>query len=159
MLRITSGSSQSSNSLIVRTTGDSSGVTSHQRPLGVTVISAFFAVGATISALTCVMLLVPGSLLDGLWRLNPQAHNGFATMGIRAVVLMLAVSASCGTAAVGLFRRTLWGLWTAVAVLGINLLGDTLNFLIRNDWRTLIGMPVGALLIFYLLSQRSVFTR
>jgi hypothetical protein len=33
----------------------------------------------------------------------------------------------------------------------INLIGDSLNALLRHDPRTLIGVPIGALMIWYLL--------
>jgi hypothetical protein len=38
-------------------------------------------------------------------------------------------------------------------VLTVNLVGDSLNALLRHDLRTLIGLPVGGLLILYLLKR------
>jgi hypothetical protein len=35
--------------------------------------------------------------------------------------------------------------------LGINLVGDTTNTVVSHDWRTLIGLPIGGAMIFYLL--------
>jgi hypothetical protein len=34
------------------------------------------------------------------------------------------------------------------------LLGDALNALVRADWRTLIGLPIGGAMLAYLLSKR-----
>lgn len=129
------------------------------RPPGVTALSLFFVFGTTMSGLAAVMLLFPGNVLDSLWRVNPRAHESFAAMGVWAILLMALVCAACLTAAVGLWHCKRWGFWTAIAILCINLVGDVANVAIAHDWRTLIGLPVGAFMIFYLLvRQRHVFT-
>ena len=133
-------------------------MTARNRPTGVTALSFFFVFGTVMSGLAAVMLLFPGSALDSLWRVNPHAHEGFATMGVWAALLMTVVSLACLTAAVGLWHCRRWGFWTAIAILGINLVGDVTNLAVAHDWRTLIGLPIGAVMIFYLVSQRRVFT-
>ena len=105
------------------------------RPLGVTLLSLFFIFGALMSGLTAVMLLFPHSILEPLWRLNPRARDGFAAMGPWAVFLMVLVSVACTTAAIGLWRLARWGYWTALAIVIINLFGDTANVWITRDWR------------------------
>ncbi|HEV3039552.1 MAG TPA: hypothetical protein VHA33_17400 [Candidatus Angelobacter sp.] len=47
------------------------------RPVGITVLALFFVFGTLASGLTTAMLIVPGTSLDALWRLNPRAHEGF----------------------------------------------------------------------------------
>lgn len=110
-----------------------------------------------MSFLAALMLLFPGGPLDRLWRLNPHAHEGFTTMGAWAVLLMAAVCVACATAAIGLWRRKAWGLWTAIAILSINLAGDTANAFLAHDLRTLIGLPIAVAMIVYLLARRRVF--
>jgi hypothetical protein len=127
------------------------------RPGGVTALSLFFVFGATMSGLTAFLLSFPGTFLDAAWQLNPRAHEGFASMGGWAVVLMIAVCAACTTAAIGLWRCERWGYLTAVTVLAINLAGDTLNAFVAHDWRTLIGLPVGGVMIAYLVTRRRRF--
>jgi hypothetical protein len=127
------------------------------RPIGVTALSLFFIFGTIMSGLAAVMLLFPGSALETLWRLNPQPRDGFVAMGNWAVLLMTMVCAACATAAIGLWRCARWGYWTALVILCVNLSGDTLNMLIAHDWRTLIGLPVGGMMIAYLWSQRRIF--
>jgi hypothetical protein len=127
------------------------------RPLGITALSLFFVFGFAMSGLAAVMLLFPGSALEPLWRLNPRAREGFAGMGAWAVLLMGAVCVACATAALGLWRGTRWGYWTALAILSVNLAGDTLNVFIARDWRTLIGLPIGGTMIAYLVSRRRWF--
>ena len=57
--------------------------------------AAFFAFGATMCALTVSLLLFPGSALDSLWRLNPDARLAFESLGYWSVVLMLTVGTAC----------------------------------------------------------------
>lgn len=112
-----------------------------------------------MSGLTVAMLLFPGSALDPLWRLNPRAHQGFAAMGTGAVLLMAVVCVTCIVAAIGLWRCKRWGLWIAIAILSINLAGDTTNALLGHDRRTLIGLPIGLAVTVYLLTRRRIFAR
>ena len=130
-------------------------------PAGIIAMSAFFVFGTAMSGLTFILLLFPGSWLEPVWRLNPEAHSGFQQMGGWAIVLMAIVCVACGVSAVGLIARAQWGHATAIGVLTVNLLGDTLNAVVRHDLRTLIGLPIGGALIAYLLSPgvRRLFYR
>ena len=114
--------------------------------------AAFFAFGATMCALTVCLLLFPGSALDSLWRLNPDARLAFASLGHWSLVLMLIVGTACLVAAIGLWRVRPWGTWLALIILSINMLGDLTNVLVRHDYRGLIGVPVAGAMIFLLLT-------
>lgn len=129
-----------------------------KRPLGVTLLALFCIFGMLMASLTAFMLLFPGSFLDPLWRLNPRAHEGFAMLGVWAVLLMVVVASACATTAFGLWRCARWGYITALVGLSVNLLGDSMNALIAHDWRTLSGLPIGGAVIIYLVSRRQVFT-
>jgi len=129
------------------------------RPFGITAISIFYSFGALMAALSAAMLLLPGTGLDRLWRLNPQAQLGLTALGPGGVMLMLAVCAACAWAALGLWRRRRWGLWLGVAILGVNLAGDLGNAVLLHEWRTLIGLPIGGAMILYLIAKRPVFER
>jgi hypothetical protein len=125
--------------------------------LGVSALVFFFVFGCTMSGLAAVMLIYPGSVLDALWRLNPRAQNSLHAMGVWAVALMLSVCFACAAAATGLKRRRLWGFWIAIAILGINLVGDLVNAVFARDWRALIGLPIGTIMLAYLLANRRIF--
>lgn len=127
------------------------------RSPGIAALSLFFVFGTIMSALAAMMLLFPGSLLEPLWRLNPRAREGFAALGLWAVLLMALVCVACTTAAIGLRRRKRWGYRTALAILSINLTGDVANVVIAHDWRTLIGLPIGGAMIAYLVTKRKLF--
>lgn len=114
--------------------------------------AAFFAFGATMCALTASLLLFPGSALDSLWRLNPDARLAFQSLGPWSLVLMLTVATACLLATIGLWRARTWGTWLALVILSINMLGDLTNVFLRHDYRGLIGVPVAGALMFFLLA-------
>ena len=120
-------------------------------PRGVRALAAFFVFGACMSLIACIGLLFPGGPLEPMWQLNPHAHPTFLRMGFWAVALMGTVSIACALSAGGLLTRSFWGYWLALAVLTVNLTGDTANAILREDPRTLIGLPIGGVLIAYLL--------
>ncbi len=114
----------------------------------------FFAAGALICLVTMLALAFPGSSLEPIWRLKPEAHVEFQKIGSASIALMAVVGAACGLAAVGLARSAEWGRRLAIGILTINLVGDSLNALLRHDPKTLIGLPIGGLMILYLLKRK-----
>ena len=125
-----------------------------RRPAGVTLLAIFFAAGALICFITMLALAFPGGFLEPIWRLRPDARLEFARIGSWSVALMAVVGAACGLAAIGLARRAEWGRRLAIGILTVNLIGDTLNAVLRHDPRTLIGLPIGGLMIWYLMRRR-----
>jgi len=102
-----------------------------------------------------VLLIFPGSAFDSLWRLNPDAQAAFQSLGVMSIFLMALVGTACGAAAVGLAKNRGWGRNLALIILAVNLVGDSINVFARHDLRTLIGIPIGGALIFYLLKVRT----
>jgi hypothetical protein len=114
-------------------------------------LAAFFAFGAMMCALTLALLLLPGSALDLLWQLNPEARLAFQSFGSWSFLLMVTIGTGCLFAAIGLWRGTFWGTQLALTILSLNIIGDLANTLLRHDYRALIGLPVGAAMIFFLV--------
>ena len=129
-------------------------MTEPRTPLGIKLLSAFFAFGAAMCVLTIVMLLFPGGALEPIWRLNPDAHAAFQKIGRSSILLMLVVGSACALASVGLAKRAQWGHRLALGILSVNLAGDLLNAFVRHDLRTLVGLPIGGAMIAYLLIAR-----
>ena len=114
-------------------------------------LAAFFAFGALMAGSTALALLFPGSPLEALWSLKPDARRGFESLGAPAsIALMAAVSLASGAAAAGLWHERLWGVRLAMGILAVNLLGDVLNATVGGDPRSWIGVPIAALLLLYL---------
>ena len=124
-----------------------------RQPLGIKLLAGFFAFGACMSALTLVLLLFPGTQLDAVWRVNPDAHTTFQSLGPMSILLMALVGGACASAAIGLGRGAEWGRRLAIIILAINLVGDSVNALVRHDLRTLIGLPIGGPMIVYLWTR------
>ena len=123
-------------------------------PIGIKLLAIFFAFGASVCLLTIVLLLFPGSALDSVWRLNPDAHAAFQSLGKISILVMAIVGAACASAAVGLAKNRRWGVNLALTILAVNLVGDLINAFARGDLRTLIGLPIGGAMIVYLLRAR-----
>jgi len=129
-------------------------VNQRYRSLATTLLVIFFAGGALICLVTMFALAYPRGFLEPIWRLKPEARVEFQRIGGASVALMGVVGAVCGLAAVGLARNAEWGRRLAIGVLAANLAGDSLNALLRYDPRTLIGLPIGGLMILYLLKMK-----
>ena len=126
-----------------------------KRSLGTVLLVLFFAAGALICLVTMLTLAFPGSFLELIWRFKPEAPVQFQEIGRGvSIALMAAVGVACGLSAIGLARNAQWGRRLAIAVLAVNLIGDSLNALLRHDPKTLIGLPIGGLMIWYLLALR-----
>lgn len=110
---------------------------------------------ATMAGLSLLALLLPRTRLNAIWRLNPDAHTAFLAMGAWSLVLLVVLSAGCAASAYALWRGSEWGRRLAVVILVANLAGDAGNAIFRGDLRTLIGLPIGGVMVWYLLSGRA----
>jgi hypothetical protein len=127
---------------------------SREGSLGTILLTIFFAAGALICFIVILALVFPGSFLESVWRWKPEARLQFLQTGRGfSIALMVIVGAACGASAIGLARKTEWGRRLALTVLCINLVGDSANALLRHDPRTLVGIPVAAAMIWYLLRR------
>ena len=122
------------------------------RSVGRILLAFSFAAGALISLVVMLALVFPGTDLESVWRLKPEAQTQFLTIGRGAsAALMAIVATGCGFAAVGLARNSEWGHRIAIGILTINLIGDSLNALFMHDAKTLIGLPIGGVMILFLV--------
>ena len=128
-----------------------------RRPIGIVLLVIFFGAGAIICLATTLALAFPGGFLEPIWRLRPDARAEFQKVGSWSIALMATVGAACALAAIGLARQAEWGRRLAIGILTVNLIGDMLNAFLRDDLRTLIGLPVGGLMIWYLITRRGAF--
>jgi hypothetical protein len=128
--------------------------TTRPRPGGISALSIFFAAGALISFTCAVALLFPGSFFEPMWRLNPRARVAFGSLGAWAIVLMITVCVACALASRGLWRGRRWGYRLAVGILVVDLLGDLTNVILGTEPRAAVGVPIVAVILWFLASAR-----
>lgn len=126
------------------------------RPPIITALGVFFLLGATISLIAGISLLRPNSFLQPIWQLNPGAHENLSRLSLWAVLLLSTVSLLCAAAAIGLWRGSRWGYWIAVGLLVTNLLGDVINVVLGTEPRAIVGVPIAAALLAYLIMSKKV---
>ena len=129
-------------------------MTADRRLPGLAALVAFCAFGTVVAGLSSVSLLDPGGPLEPMWRINPEARAGFAVLGRWSALLLLVVASACALTGFGLWIRAPWGRRLAIALIGANAIGDAVGALVRDDPRTLIGVPIAAAVVAYLLSDR-----
>lgn len=126
-----------------------------RRSAGNFLLVVFFAAGGAVCLVTLLSLALPGSFLEVIWQLKPEARVQFEEIGRGvSIALMATVGTACGLAAMGLARKAEWGRRLAIVILIVNLVGDSLNAWLRHDRKTLIGIPIGALMIWYLARRK-----
>ncbi|HSP45032.1 MAG TPA: hypothetical protein VLO30_03490 [Chthoniobacterales bacterium] len=123
-------------------------------PIGIILLAIFFGAGALICLVTTLALAFPGSFFEAIWQWRPEARIEFQKLGNCSMLLMGTLGFACAFAALGLACQAEWGRRLAIGILTANLIGDSLNALLRHDLRTLVGLPIGGLMIWYLVTVR-----
>ena len=126
------------------------------RPRAITALSIFFVAGSTISFVAGMSLLLPNTFFQPIWQLNPRACEKLSRLGLWAVVMLSTVSMVCAAAAIGLWRGSRWGYWLAVGLILTNLLGNVINVALGTEPRAIVGVPIAAALLAYLIFSKTV---
>src|SRR5262249_11094502 len=96
-------------------------------------------------------LAVPGTILDQLWRLNPEGHVELSSLGRIIAVPFLFLAVALLFAGIGWFMRRKWGWILGTVLIAINLAGDLFNLIFRQELlKGSIGVAVAGLLLLYL---------
>lgn len=123
-------------------------------PRGLSAIGAFLFFGATMAGLAGITLAFPGTILDGMWRLNRDAYVQMAPLGPAVGCLFLLLSVALAVAGIGWLRRRYWGWLLAIAIIATQVLGDFVNF-IRGDYlRGGVGVIIAGALLYYMTHPR-----
>jgi len=125
-----------------------------KRPVGVTALACLFAVGVLASGLSAISLFNPGGALEPMWKLNPRARESFSRMGTWAPLLLAVVCVACAACAYGFFVGRRWAYPLGVGGLLVNLTGDVVNAALGIEPRAVVGVPIVALILWYLLSRQ-----
>ena len=125
----------------------------HSSNRAFTALGIFFYFAMTMALYAGITLLHPGTVLDRLWSLNPDAHRDLLPFRKLAGVLFLLLAAVAATAGLGWFRRRIWGWWLAVVGISTQVLGDCVNLMRGDLLRGGAGLLIGGALLIYLLSD------
>ena len=125
-----------------------------------TAIGIFLLFGAAMALLAGITLVLPGTVLDCMWALNPQAYKQLAPFGKIVGALFLLLAAALAVASTGWFQRRKWGWRLTVAIIASQVLGDLVNLLRGQFVQGSVGVAVAGALLIYLTRPhvRSVFT-
>lgn len=104
-----------------------------------------------MATVTAIALLRQGSVLDAIWRLNPDAKRAFGLPGRWAGAALLALGLATLCAAVGLIRGRAWAWWIAFVLFLVNGTGDLLSiFLAPHAWKGVAGVVVAGVFLYVL---------
>jgi hypothetical protein len=124
------------------------------RPGGFIPIGVFFYFGATMASYAAITLLMPGTVLDRGWALNPTAYAQLHSMGRVMGVPFIFLAIALFMAAIGWLRRRRWAWKLGTAIVAINLIGDFINML-RGEWgKGAVGVAIAGLLLSYMMRAR-----
>jgi hypothetical protein len=132
-----------------------------RRPATPMVAGVFFAVATGITAVTGISLLLPGSILDAMWRIKPDEHEQLLSAGVPAPVGFCCLSAIMAITSIGAFLRRRWAWWLAIMVFIINGIGDAIRAALGAAVEGVVGVSAVALILFWLTRPcvRATFER
>ena len=125
------------------------------RPVGIVGLTVLFYLGTVLTFAAALSLMEPGTVLDGIWRLDPAARAGLMDLGGIAIPILIVVSVASALAAAGLWIRQPWGRWAGIFVLVATMVGNFANVFFQGDGEALIGLPLTGVLTAYLMSGRA----
>jgi len=70
-----------------------------------------------MASLAGTTLMWRGTALDRMWALNPRAYNGLTPFGKAVGIAFILFGMILAVAAIGWFKRRLWGWRLAVAII------------------------------------------
>lgn len=116
------------------------------------ILFEIFLVLATLTtAASAITLLAPGSFLDHIWEVKLSAYDQLRPMRIEAGLGFAALTIFLATVTAGWHRQAKWGWRLSVLLLAANLCGDLGSFVIHRYWPDVIGMLIGAAVLYWLL--------
>ena len=123
-------------------------------PRGFVAIGIFWFFGAAMASLAGTTLTWPGTFLDKLWALNPDAYKQLVPYGKLAGILFLTLGGALLITGAGWFKCRKWGWWMAVIMIATQIGGDLVNALQGNFLKGGTGAVVASALLFYLFRPR-----
>ena len=104
------------------------------RPAAIFIIVAFLLLATLAAEATACSLLIPGTPLDIMWKLNEDAYREFGVLGQQIMGVFLTLfGIVIAAASYGFLHGNKWAWYTAVSIFCLNGVGDLLALALRND--------------------------
>jgi len=132
------------------------------RPKPIVVIAAFLFAATIVAFVVGESLLFPNTLLDSLWKFNPEGAALFHSIGRLSGVFLLSLGVATFFAALGLLRGQRWAWWFGVVLFVTDACGNIVSYFLTNDaLRSLTGTIISATFLVFLCrdSVRGYFLR
>lgn len=100
-----------------------------RRPLAPITIGFFFAIATVITIAAGVSLLMPGSILDAMWRIKAEEHQQLLQIALPASMGFFVLAVVMAAASMGSFLRRRWAWRLAIVIFIVNGLGDGVRIL------------------------------
>jgi hypothetical protein len=115
------------------------------------VIATFLFAATILALITGESLLFPNTLLDYMWRFNPEGAALFHSIGRVSGVFLLALGVGTFFAAFGLLRGRRWAWWFGVCLFAIDASGNIVSYLLtHNALRSVTGGIISATFLLFL---------
>jgi hypothetical protein len=124
------------------------------RPVTPALTGAFFALAFLLTGLAGVTLTFPGGPLDWIWRFKSIEHDQLLRMAPLVGYGFLALSIIMAAASVGAFGRRCWGWMLAVAIFGVNGVGDAVHMASGALLGGAIGVAAAGAILWWLTRPR-----
>ncbi len=98
-------------------------------------------------------LVWPGTTFNLVWMLNPRAYTKLVPLGRAVGIPFLLLGLTLAIAAVGWFKRRVWGWWLAVVLIATQVLGDVINIFMGHFVMGGIGVAIAGALLWYLFRE------
>ena len=132
------------------------------RPKPIVVIAAFLFAATIVAFVVGESLLFPNTLLDSLWKFNPEGAALFHSIGRLSGVFLLSLGVATFFAALGLLRGQRWAWWFGVVLFATDACGNIVSYFLTHDaLRSLTGTIISATFLVFLCrdSVRGYFLR
>ena len=119
-------------------------------PRGLTAIGIFLLFGTVMAFLAGTTLVWRGTSLDRMWVLNLRAYEDLAPLGKPAGFLFLLFAVALILAGTGWLKRRRWGWQLTIAIIGTQVLGDSVSILLGRTVQGLLGVAIAGALLLYI---------